>query len=76
VLPTFPYGAVYFRKSNPPREDWARDSSRAHSQMSVSCVVGGFPGLCLDCRDVRERAGAFLRTLVLRYRSHAGLGGL
>ncbi|MDL2317609.1 beta-galactosidase [Eubacteriales bacterium OttesenSCG-928-A19] len=21
----FPYGAVYFRKSNPPREDWARD---------------------------------------------------
>src|SRR5438105_3103783 len=24
-LPRFPYGAVYFRKSNPPREDWARD---------------------------------------------------
>lgn len=24
-LPAFPYGAVYFRKSNPPREDWARD---------------------------------------------------
>ena len=24
-LPPFPYGAVYFRKSNPPREDWARD---------------------------------------------------
>ena len=24
-LPTFPYGAVYFRKSNPPREDWERD---------------------------------------------------
>ena len=24
-LPSFPYGAVYFRKSNPPREDWARD---------------------------------------------------
>jgi len=21
---TFPYGAVYFRKSNPPPEDWAR----------------------------------------------------
>lgn len=21
----FPYGAVYFRKSNPPREDWERD---------------------------------------------------
>jgi beta-galactosidase len=24
-LPAFPYGAVYFRKSNPPREDWDRD---------------------------------------------------
>jgi beta-galactosidase len=25
VLPRFPFGAVYFRKSNPPRADWARD---------------------------------------------------
>jgi hypothetical protein len=24
-LPSFPYGAVYFRKSNPPPEDWERD---------------------------------------------------
>jgi beta-galactosidase len=24
-LPKTPYGAVYFRKSNPPREDWERD---------------------------------------------------
>ena len=28
-LPAFPYGAVYFRKSNPPREDWARDYQTA-----------------------------------------------
>ena len=28
-LPSFPYGAVYFRKSNPPREDWARDYATA-----------------------------------------------
>ena len=27
--PTFPYGAVYFRKSNPPEEDWARDHATA-----------------------------------------------
>ena len=27
--PVFPYGAVYFRKSNPPEEDWARDHKRA-----------------------------------------------
>src|SRR5882724_1422440 len=28
-LPAFPYGAVYFRKSNPPAEDWARDYDTA-----------------------------------------------
>ena len=27
--PVFPYGAVYFRKSNPPREDWERDYKTA-----------------------------------------------
>jgi len=29
TLPAFPYGAVYFRKSNPPREDWQRDYGTA-----------------------------------------------
>jgi beta-galactosidase len=28
-LPAFPYGAVYFRKSNPPRDDWERDYQTA-----------------------------------------------
>src|SRR5215467_9799243 len=28
-LPVFPYGAVYFRKSNPPEQDWARDHAMA-----------------------------------------------
>ena len=27
--PVFPYGAVYFRKSNPPAEDWAKDHQTA-----------------------------------------------
>lgn len=27
--PVFPYGAVYFRKSNPPESDWARDHKTA-----------------------------------------------
>jgi beta-galactosidase len=27
--PAFPFGAVYFRKSNPPAPDWARDHERA-----------------------------------------------
>ncbi|MBM3212706.1 beta-galactosidase, partial [Candidatus Poribacteria bacterium] len=28
-LPKFPYGAVYFRKSNPPQSDWERDYKTA-----------------------------------------------
>lgn len=28
-LPSFPYGAVYFRKSNPPKDDWERDYGTA-----------------------------------------------
>ncbi len=27
--PIFPYGAVYFRKSNPPEQDWERDHKTA-----------------------------------------------
>jgi beta-galactosidase len=27
--PQVQYGAVYFRKSNPPREDWERDYAQA-----------------------------------------------
>jgi len=29
TLPPFPYGAVYFRRSNPPREDWETDYKTA-----------------------------------------------
>ena len=147
TLPAFPYGAVYFRKSNPPRADWARDYQTAaedgmtvfrhwflwgaieikpgafdwddydrqldlaakngiktviaemitcapewafrkfgharfetrdgrkvESSMSGSCVVGGFPGLCLDNEDYRAAAENFLRELVNRYKDHPGLG--
>jgi beta-galactosidase len=28
-LPSFPYSAVYFRKSNPPKSDWQRDYKTA-----------------------------------------------
>src|ERR1035438_9677470 len=29
MVPVFPYGAVYFRKSNPPAEAWTRDHATA-----------------------------------------------
>lgn len=35
-LPRFPYGAVYYRRSNPPREDWGRDyATAAHDGMNA-----------------------------------------
>ncbi len=147
-LPNFPYGAVYYRYSNPPQEDWEkdyqiaaedgnnifrhwflwsaievapgkfdwsrydrqldlaaennmktiiaemitaapewafrkydharfenRDGSKVHSQMSVSCVTGGFPGLCLDNDDAKIAAENFLKELANRYKDHPGLGG-
>lgn len=147
-LPPFPYGAVYFRKSDPPREDWQRDYQTAReagmnvfrhwfmwsaievapgeydwedydthldlaaangmkaviaefvsaapewafaeyaharfideqglpdqSRLSPSSNTGGFPGLCLDDDDWRQRAETFLRVLAGRYRGHPGLGG-
>jgi beta-galactosidase len=147
-LPAFPYGAVYFRKSNPPQEDWAQDYQTAaedghtlfrhwflwsaievkpgvydwddydrqldlaaehgiktiiaemitsapewayrvydHARletragnkrtrgMSGSCVVGGFPGLCLDHHDYQAAAERFLKALANRYKDHPGLGG-
>ena len=33
--PVFPFGAVYFRKSNPPEQDWERDHKTA-AQMGVN----------------------------------------
>ncbi len=144
--PVFPYGAVYYRKSNPPAEDWARDhataaqsgmnnfrhwfmwsaievapgqydwrdydrqmdlaaanglkvtvaeitqaapewmydqfpharyqgsdDSIAHSSVSGSAAVGGFPGLCFDNPEVHTRAEAFLTALIKRYRHHPAL---
>jgi beta-galactosidase len=52
-----------------------RRGEKVHSHMSGSCVVGGFPGLCLDNEDYRAAAEGFLRALVNRYRDHPGLGG-
>ena len=147
-LPAFPYGAVYFRKSNPPQEDWEHDYGVAaedgmnlfrhwfmwsaielapgeydwadydrqldlaaqhgmktiiaefvaaapewafheyaharyvdasglpvNSHMGGSSSTGGFPGLCLDNDDWKERAEGFLRALATRYKGHPGLGG-
>ncbi len=147
-LPAIPYGAVYFRKSNPPRAEWEQDyreaariginafrhwfmwsaievapgkydwddydrqldlaarygiktiiaeilatapdwafrefrharvedasGHKSSSSYTIASAVSGYPGLCLDNEDVRERAGAFLEALATRYKDHPGMGG-
>jgi beta-galactosidase len=144
----FPAGGVYFRKSNPPMEEWARDhktasqlgmntfrhwfmwsaievapgkwdwadydkqmdlaaqngikviiatldtaapewafrkfpdarykasdDSVAHSSVSASSGVGGFPGLCLDNPEVKTLAENFHTKLIEHYRNHPALLG-
>ncbi|NHN31475.1 beta-galactosidase [Paenibacillus agricola] len=146
-----PYGAVYFRKSNPPAEDWERDykvakedgmnifrhwfmwgsietspghydwedydrqmdlaaengiqtiiaeiihsvpewavhryanaiqinanGSKVTSSMGGSSTTGGYGGsgvLCLDCDEVKEAAGDFLKALATRYKDHPATRG-
>lgn len=154
-VPQVPFGAVYFRKSNPPREDWERDYGVASqdglnvfrhwfmwsaierkpgqydwaefdrqldlaaengiktiiaelihsvpdwamrkfaharqlrgdgtplpSTMGQSSATGGFANngggagaLTLNCPEVKEAAGNFLKALVTRYKGHKGLLG-
>lgn len=146
-LPQLPYGAVYFRKSNPPKADWERDYGVARedglnvfrhwfmwsaierepgkydwsdydrqldlaakngiktviaelthttpdwamhefaharvihadgrpatSNMGVSPATGGFSSgagaLTLNCPEVKEMAGNFLKALAARYKDH------
>jgi beta-galactosidase len=144
----FPAGGVYFRKSNPPMDEWARDhataaqlgmntfrhwfmwsalevapgkwdwadydqmmdlaarngikviiaaldtsapewafrkypharykasdDSIAHSTVSGSSGIGGFPGLCLDNADMKALAENFHTKLIEHYRGHPALLG-
>ena len=43
--PVFPYGAVYFRKSNPPAEDWERDHKTA-ARVGMNAFRHWFGGRC------------------------------
>jgi hypothetical protein len=60
-LPAFPHGAVYLRKSKPPRGD-----------SNVNRGGGWTHRVATDALDLAAR---FLTELVERYRHHAALGG-
>jgi hypothetical protein len=51
--PVFPYGAVYFRKTNPPETDWARDHQTA-AQVGMNIATGscGRPSKWLQANTI------------------------
>jgi beta-galactosidase len=63
-----------FRKF-PHARYMASDDSIAHSSVSASSGIGGFPGLCLDNDDVKELAANFHTKLIEHYRGHPALLG-
>ena len=48
-VPFIPFGAVYFRKSNPPREDWARDYGVA-AEDGLNVFRHWFMWSAIECR--------------------------
>jgi hypothetical protein len=51
-VPQVPFGAVYFRKSNPPQEDWERDYGVAAEDglnvFSLCLFLGGLVNVCCN----------------------------
>jgi len=69
--PVFPYGAVYFRKSNPPREDWERDYKTA-AELGVNVMRHWFMWAVIGrtkryqgrhWRNIQHRTGMDGRTM-------------
>ena len=67
-LPTFSFGAVYFRKSNPPKQDWERDYATAAADDESTTTpwnkCGGgsfFTGSGWSCGENRVDVGHQLR---------------
>lgn len=79
-LPAIAYGAVYFRKSGPPREDWERDYAQAardgmntfrHWFLWSAIEVAPWAG-----REPHLRCAAPNCNSLLQARLHSGAGGL
>jgi hydroxymethylpyrimidine/phosphomethylpyrimidine kinase len=57
--PVFPYGAVYFRKSNPPEQDWARDHKTA-AQIGMNTFRHWFMWSSIEVKVLSEQARVLL----------------
>jgi beta-galactosidase len=63
-LPQFPYGAVYFRRSNPPQEDWERDY-RTAAEDGMNCFRHWFLWSAIEVAPGKYEWSAYDRHLDL-----------
>ncbi len=66
--PVFPYGAVYFRKSNPPAEDWARDHQTA-SQIGMNIFRHWFMWSAIEVAPGKYNWSDYDRMMDLAYKN-------
>src|SRR6202022_2290773 len=67
--PVFPYGAVYFRKSNPPAEDWARDHETA-AKIGMNTFRHWFMWSAIEVADGRDDWRDYDRMMDLAAQNH------
>jgi beta-galactosidase len=67
--PVFPFGAVYFRKSNPPEQDWERDHKTA-AQMGMNIFRHWFMWASIENAPGRYDWRDYDRMVELEGRNH------
>jgi beta-galactosidase len=67
--PVFPFGAVYFRKSNPPEQDWERDHKTA-AQMGVNVFRHWFMWASIENSPDQYDWGDYDRMVELEAQNH------
>src|SRR3979409_2339930 len=67
--PVFPFGAVYFRKSNPPEQDWERDHKTA-AEMGVNMFRPWFMWASIENSPGRYDWRDYDRMVELEARNH------
>ena len=68
----FPFGAVYFRKSNPPEQDWERDHKTA-AQMGMNIFRHWFMWASIENAPGRYDWRDYDRMVELEGQNHIGV---
>lgn len=70
--PVFPFGAVYFRKSNPPQQDWERDHKTA-AQMGMNIFRHWYMWASIENAPGRYDWADYDRMMELERQNHIGV---